>query len=58
MAGGGDLESNACILVQFQTCEVQHCKNAFACSVIHKSGWKVVYSGDTMPCMALVQMGR
>lgn len=55
---GGDLGSNTCILVQFQTCEVQHCKNAFACSVIHKSGWKVVYSGDTMPCMALVQMGR
>uniref|UniRef100_A0A803Y484 Zinc phosphodiesterase ELAC protein 2 n=1 Tax=Meleagris gallopavo TaxID=9103 RepID=A0A803Y484_MELGA len=45
-------------LAEFQTCEVQHCKNAFACSVIHKSGWKVVYSGDTMPCKALVQMGK
>ncbi|NXX30645.1 RNZ2 protein, partial [Nicator chloris] len=45
-------------LAEFQTCEVQHCKNAFACSVVHKSGWKVVYSGDTMPCMALVQMGK
>eukprot|EP00076_Gallus_gallus_P046780 XP_415584.4 zinc phosphodiesterase ELAC protein 2 [Gallus gallus] len=45
-------------LAEFQTCEVQHCKNAFACSVIHKSGWKVVYSGDTMPCMALVRMGK
>ncbi|KAM8991892.1 zinc phosphodiesterase ELAC protein 2 [Ara ararauna] len=45
-------------LDEFQTCEVQHCKNAFACSVIHKSGWKVVYSGDTMPCMALVRMGK
>uniref|UniRef100_A0A8C8BE30 Zinc phosphodiesterase ELAC protein 2 n=1 Tax=Otus sunia TaxID=257818 RepID=A0A8C8BE30_9STRI len=45
-------------LAEFQTCEVQHCKNAFACSMIHKSGWKVVYSGDTMPCMALVQMGK
>ncbi|NXP55944.1 RNZ2 protein, partial [Heliornis fulica] len=43
---------------EFQTCEVQHCKNAFACSMIHKSGWKVVYSGDTMPCMALVKMGK
>ncbi|XP_010137201.1 PREDICTED: zinc phosphodiesterase ELAC protein 2 [Buceros rhinoceros silvestris] len=46
------------VLAEFQTCEVQHCRNAFACSVIHKSGWKVVYSGDTMPCMALVQMGK
>ncbi|NWI85453.1 RNZ2 protein, partial [Pitta sordida] len=45
-------------LAEFQTCEVQHCKNAFACSLIHKSGWKVVYSGDTMPCMALVHMGK
>ncbi|XP_030317791.1 zinc phosphodiesterase ELAC protein 2 [Calypte anna] len=45
-------------LAEFQTCEVQHCKNAFACSMIHKSGWKVVYSGDTMPCVALVQMGK
>ncbi|XP_062466564.1 zinc phosphodiesterase ELAC protein 2 [Pezoporus occidentalis] len=45
-------------LAEFQTCEVQHCKNAFACAMIHKSGWKVVYSGDTMPCMALVQMGK
>uniref|UniRef100_A0A8B9T9N7 Zinc phosphodiesterase ELAC protein 2 n=1 Tax=Anas platyrhynchos TaxID=8839 RepID=A0A8B9T9N7_ANAPL len=45
-------------LAEFQTCEVQHCKNAFACSMIHKSGWKVVYSGDTMPCMALVKMGK
>ncbi|NWJ01093.1 RNZ2 protein, partial [Crypturellus undulatus] len=43
---------------EFQTCEVRHCKNAFACSMVHKSGWKVVYSGDTMPCMALVKMGR
>ncbi|XP_067164290.1 zinc phosphodiesterase ELAC protein 2 isoform X2 [Apteryx mantelli] len=45
-------------LAEFQTCEVQHCKNAFACSMVHKSGWKVVYSGDTMPCMALVRMGK
>ncbi|KAF7248996.1 Zinc phosphodiesterase ELAC protein 2 [Varanus komodoensis] len=43
---------------KFQTCEVRHCKNAFACSMIHKSGWKIVYSGDTMPCEALVEMGK
>ncbi|KAL8211638.1 UNVERIFIED_CONTAM: hypothetical protein K2H54_004606 [Gekko kuhli] len=43
---------------KFQTCEVRHCKNAFACSVVHKSGWKIVYSGDTMPCEALVEMGK
>ncbi|XP_074826641.1 zinc phosphodiesterase ELAC protein 2 isoform X2 [Natator depressus] len=43
---------------EFQTCEVRHCKNAFACSMEHTSGWKIVYSGDTMPCEALVQMGK
>ncbi|XP_054834443.1 zinc phosphodiesterase ELAC protein 2-like [Eublepharis macularius] len=43
---------------KFQTCEVRHCKNAFACSVVHKSGWKIVYSGDTMPCEVLVEMGK
>lgn len=45
-------------LEKFQTCFVRHCKNAFACAIIHKSGWKIVYSGDTMPCDALVQMGK
>uniref|UniRef100_A0A8D0GBP1 Zinc phosphodiesterase ELAC protein 2 n=1 Tax=Sphenodon punctatus TaxID=8508 RepID=A0A8D0GBP1_SPHPU len=43
---------------EFQTCVVLHCKNAFACSMVHKSGWKIVYSGDTMLCKDLVQMGR
>uniref|UniRef100_A0A5S8Q2I0 Zinc phosphodiesterase ELAC protein 2 n=1 Tax=Xenopus tropicalis TaxID=8364 RepID=A0A5S8Q2I0_XENTR len=45
-------------LEQFQTCLVRHCRNAYACSVVHRSGWKLVYSGDTMPCDALVQMGK
>lgn len=45
-------------LPQFQTCLVRHCKHAFGCALVHTSGWKVVYSGDTMPCEALVQMGE
>uniref|UniRef100_A0A2D4KBI3 Zinc phosphodiesterase ELAC protein 2 n=1 Tax=Micrurus paraensis TaxID=1970185 RepID=A0A2D4KBI3_9SAUR len=47
-----------CNFREFQTCEVRHCKNAFGCSMVHKSGWKVVYSGDTMPCASLVDMGK
>ncbi|KAM4034896.1 LOW QUALITY PROTEIN: zinc phosphodiesterase ELAC protein 2 [Anomaloglossus baeobatrachus] len=43
---------------QFQTCFVRHCKDAFGCAVLHRSGWKVVFSGDTMPCDALIRMGR
>ncbi|XP_036409388.1 zinc phosphodiesterase ELAC protein 2 [Megalops cyprinoides] len=45
-------------LEKFQTCAVRHCKNAFACSITHQSGWKLVFSGDTMPCEALVNMGK
>nr|XP_031530675.1 zinc phosphodiesterase ELAC protein 2 [Vicugna pacos] len=48
----------ACDLAEFQTCLVRHCKHAFGCALVHSSGWKVVYSGDTMPCEALVQMGK
>ncbi|XP_038182370.1 zinc phosphodiesterase ELAC protein 2 isoform X2 [Arvicola amphibius] len=47
-----------CDLEEFQTCPVRHCKHAFGCALVHSSGWKVVYSGDTMPCEALVQMGK
>ncbi|XP_077476086.1 zinc phosphodiesterase ELAC protein 2 [Stigmatopora argus] len=50
------LKNNA--LNKFQTCRVRHCKNAFACSLTHKSGWKLVFSGDTMPSDALVHMGK
>ncbi|XP_054616640.1 zinc phosphodiesterase ELAC protein 2 isoform X3 [Dunckerocampus dactyliophorus] len=45
-------------LDKFQTCTVRHCKNAFACSFTHQTGWKLVFSGDTMPCEALVHMGK
>ncbi|XP_077387185.1 zinc phosphodiesterase ELAC protein 2 [Festucalex cinctus] len=53
---GALLKNNA--LEKFETCTVRHCKNAFGCSLTHKSGWKVVFSGDTMPCDALVHMGK
>ncbi|CAN9493080.1 unnamed protein product [Ophioblennius macclurei] len=43
---------------KFQTCVVRHCKNAFGCSFTHQSGWKVAFSGDTMPCDALVRIGK
>ncbi|KAI5608649.1 zinc phosphodiesterase ELAC protein 2, partial [Silurus asotus] len=45
-------------LTKFQTCLVRHCKNAYACSLTHQSGWQLVFSGDTMPCDALAQMGK
>nr|XP_020460593.1 zinc phosphodiesterase ELAC protein 2 [Monopterus albus] len=45
-------------LEKFQTCRVRHCRNAFACSFTHRSGWKLAFSGDTMPCDALVHIGK
>ncbi|XP_029943479.1 zinc phosphodiesterase ELAC protein 2 [Salarias fasciatus] len=45
-------------LQQFQTCAVRHCRNAFGCSFRHRAGWKLAFSGDTMPCEALGRIGR
>ncbi|XP_022595167.1 zinc phosphodiesterase ELAC protein 2 [Seriola dumerili] len=45
-------------LKKFQTCTVHHCKNAFACSFTHQSGWKLAFSGDTMPCDGFVHIGK
>ncbi|KAM9843204.1 zinc phosphodiesterase ELAC protein 2 isoform 2-T2 [Aulostomus maculatus] len=45
-------------LSKFQTCPVHHCKHAFACSFTHQSGWKIAFSGDTMPCDAFVHIGK
>ncbi|KAM8724851.1 zinc phosphodiesterase ELAC protein 2 isoform 1-T1 [Acanthopagrus schlegelii] len=45
-------------LKKFETCLVRHCKNAYACSFVHQSGWKLAFSGDTMPCDAFVHIGK
>ncbi|XP_072560984.1 zinc phosphodiesterase ELAC protein 2 isoform X1 [Paramormyrops kingsleyae] len=45
-------------LEKLQTCVVPHCRGSFGCSLWHPSGWKMVFSGDTMPSEALVQMGK
>lgn len=50
--------SSSASLLQFQTCSVLHCKIAFACSLTHQSGWKLVFSGDTRPCDELVNLGK
>ena len=40
-----------------ETVLVEHCKLAFGLALTHKDGWKIVYSGDTMPCDELVEIG-
>ncbi|CAI6346770.1 unnamed protein product [Macrosiphum euphorbiae] len=41
-----------------ETTLVRHCPNAFGVSFTHINGWKVTYSGDTMPCDSLVKLGK
>lgn len=45
-------------LFQFVPVEVEHCPNAFGLSMVHKDGWKLVFSGDTIPCERLVNAGN
>jgi ribonuclease Z len=40
------------------TVPVKHCPNSFGVALSHHNGWKVTYSGDTMPCDDLVELGR
>ncbi|XP_048520039.1 ribonuclease Z, mitochondrial isoform X2 [Dendroctonus ponderosae] len=40
------------------TCLVRHCPNAFGVSITHESGYKITYSGDTMPSEKLVELGK
>ncbi|KAK9692788.1 Metallo-beta-lactamase superfamily [Popillia japonica] len=36
---------------------VRHCPNAFGICFTHNDGYKITYSGDTMPCPNLVKLG-
>ncbi|CAM9399650.1 unnamed protein product, partial [Phaeothamnion confervicola] len=44
-------------LTLFRSVPVVHCPQAYALVVRHRTGWKLVYSGDTRPCNALVAAG-
>ena len=41
-----------------QAVPVSHCHDAFGLVMLHKNGWKLVYSGDTRPCRALQEAGK
>jgi len=45
-------------LDSLRTTEVKHRTKAFALVMVSKEGWKVVYSGDTMPTRQLVEAGK
>ncbi|KAH3802642.1 hypothetical protein DPMN_156320, partial [Dreissena polymorpha] len=42
-------------LTDLQLCQVLHTKSSAGLVMQHNDGWKLVYSGDTMPCEALVK---
>lgn len=44
-------------LKDIKTTYVRHCPNAFGVSLVHKDGYKITYSGDTMPSENLVALG-
>ena len=37
---------------------VDHCANAYGLCLISHDGWKLVFSGDTRPCLNVVQAAR
>ena len=45
-------------LRSIETCFVPHCPQSFGVAITHKSGWKIVYSGDCRPSGDLVEIGR
>ncbi|THH10213.1 hypothetical protein EW146_g8446 [Bondarzewia mesenterica] len=44
-------------LQSLSTVEVKHRTRAFGLIMTSRDGWRIVYSGDTMPCHNLVQAG-
>lgn len=40
------------------TVPVDHCPEAYGFVLNHQHGWKIVYSGDTRPCPALIEAGK
>ena len=45
------------LLRQITPVEVNHCNQAFGVVLTLADGWKCVYSGDTLPCEALIDAG-
>lgn len=56
-----DVKGRVCELLELsdiQTTYVKHCPNAFGVAFTHKMGYKITYSGDTMPTDNLVEIGN
>ncbi|XP_022080535.1 zinc phosphodiesterase ELAC protein 2-like [Acanthaster planci] len=45
-------------LAEYTTVPVPHCFNSHGLVIKHRSGWKLVYSGDAMPSDNLIEAGK
>ena len=45
-------------IFQVLTVPVDHCPQAYGLVLTHIRGWKIVYSGDTRPSLALIKAGK
>jgi len=45
-------------LASIETCRAIHCPHAFCLSFTTDDKYKIVYSGDTRPCPALIDLGK
>lgn len=48
---------NRLAMQDIKTTFVRHCPNAFGVAFTNSDGYKITYSGDTMPCADLVELG-
>ncbi|KAA1473038.1 hypothetical protein DENSPDRAFT_930713 [Dentipellis sp. KUC8613] len=55
---GRDLACDALGLQNLETVHVRHRTRAYGIVLTHRDGWRLVYSGDTMPTHHLAQAGR
>ena len=52
-----ELAEQLCVR-DLRTVRVKHCYDAYGVCLTHREGWKVVYSGDTLPVEELVRAGQ
>ena len=45
------------VCIQLKVVRVRHAQFPHGIVLTHRAGWKLVYSGDTMPCQNLVDAG-
>lgn len=45
-------------LINIESFLVDHCAHAYGISLMSHTGWKLIFSGDTVPCQAVLNHAR